>query len=145
MLDHTALDGRHVGDRQLVKARGQCPALVRPADAPLRAYVNMGNHCSIYVDDRVATRAGPYQAPGPAPSPIDLSIGELSEGIDNGTFEGEVRAFRATVMARYKQTFVPPRRLQKDAGTVILLDFAGAGPHVKDLAGNHDGKIITAD
>ena len=107
------------------------------------AYVHSANQCVIYIDGRQTLQAG-YQAPGPAPSPIDLSIGASPEG-DKRTFDGDVRAFRATSKARYQQTFVPPRKFQKDAGSVILLDFSGAGTRIKDLAGNHDGKIVSAD
>jgi len=109
------------------------------------AYVNSGNRCSIYIDGRATLQtANDYQAPGPASSPIDLSIGASPEG-DKGKFDGDVRAFRATSKARYTQRFVPPKKFQKDAGTVILLDFSGAGTRIKDLAGNHDGKIVNAD
>ena len=110
------------------------------------AYVNSGNRCSIYIDGRATLQtANDYQAPGPASSPIDLSIGASPEGLDKGQFDADVRAFRATSKARYKQRFVPPKKLTKDAGTVILLDFSGAGTRIKDLAGNHDGKIVNAD
>jgi hypothetical protein len=107
------------------------------------AYVNTRDRCFIYIDGRETSQAG-FQAPGPASSPINLSIGASSEG-DKIKFEGDVRAFRVTSKARYKGRFVPPKKFQKDAGTVILLDFSGAGTRVKDLAGNHDGKITNAD
>jgi hypothetical protein len=108
------------------------------------AYVNAGNRCSVYIDGRGTSGTQTYQAPGPASSPIDLSIGASPEG-DQRQFDGDVRAFRATSRARYTQRFVPPKKFQKDAGTVILLDFSGAGTRIQDLAGNHDGKIVNAD
>jgi hypothetical protein len=111
------------------------------------AYVNSSNQCSIYLDGRLMLQP-PNQAPGPAASPLNLSIGGSPEG-DKGTFDGDVRAFRVTSRARYqqnfKQSFKPPTKFQRDAGTVILLDFAGAGRRIKDLAGNHDGTIVNAD
>jgi hypothetical protein len=108
------------------------------------AYVNLGNRCIIYLDGREALQTNTFGDPGSASSPINLSIGASPEG-DKVPFYGDVRAFRATSKARYTQRFVPPRKFQKDAGTVILLDFAGAGTRIKDLAGNHDGKIVNAD
>ncbi len=109
------------------------------------AYVNSGNRCVLYIDGRETAQTNTYQAPGPAPSPIGLSIGASPEGGDQGKFDGDVRAFRATSGARYRQRFVPPRKFRKDDGTVILLDFSGEGARIKDLAGNHDGKIVNAD
>jgi hypothetical protein len=109
------------------------------------AYVNSGNRCFIYLDGRETSQTQAFQVPGPAASPINLSIGASPEGGDQGTFDGDIRAFRATSRARYTQRFVPPRKFQKDAGTAILLDFSGAGTRLKDLAGNHDGRIVNAD
>jgi hypothetical protein len=108
------------------------------------AYVNSGNQCFIYIDGRGTLQTQTFQAPGPASSPINLSIGASSEG-EKRTFDGDIRAFRATSRARYTQRFVPPKKFTKEADTVILLDFAGAGSRIMDLAGNHDGKIINAD
>ncbi|OAI40407.1 hypothetical protein AYO40_04770 [Planctomycetaceae bacterium SCGC AG-212-D15] len=54
---------------------------------------------------------------------------------------GEFRAFRASSAARYKGAFSPPRDFKKDANTIILLDFAGDGEILADLAGKHEGRI----
>jgi hypothetical protein len=110
------------------------------------AYVNSaGKRWAIFIDGREGLGNEIFWAPGPAPSPINFSIGASPEGLDHGIFDAGVRAFRATSKVRYTQRFVPPRKFEKDPGTVILLDFPGAGSRLKDLAGNHDGKIVNAD
>jgi hypothetical protein len=110
------------------------------------AYVNSGRkRWAIYIDGCEGLGNDTYWTPGPAPSPINFSIGASPEGLDQGTFAADVRAFRATLDVRYTQRFVPPKMFTMDAATVILLDFPGAGARLKDLAGNHDGKIYSAD
>jgi hypothetical protein len=51
-------------------------------------------------------------------------------------------AFRtASSRARYRGGFIPQQQFDKDADTLILLDFSGRGTTLKDLAGNHDGRL----
>lgn len=58
--------------------------------------------------------------------------------------EGEIHAFRASARARYRGGFIPQQQLGKDADTLILLEFSGKGRSLKDLAGNHNGRVTNA-
>jgi len=59
----------------------------------------------------------------------------------------DIRAVRISSTIRYTRDFVPPARLEKDANTLVLLDFSvGKGNRLPDLSGRgHHGRIVGAD
>jgi WD40 repeat protein len=57
----------------------------------------------------------------------------------------ELRGLRISSKARYAGPFDPPKKFDRDADTVALLDFSGRGTKLGDLAGNHHGRIVGAE
>jgi hypothetical protein len=105
-------------------------AVVRSGNASTQVFIN-------------GEPPGGSLSPGIAPSPSNFFIGHKPpsrpENLPGG--EIEVYGFRASFRARYRGGFIPPQRFTKDADTLILLDFHSDGTPLKDLAGNHHGRI----
>lgn len=76
-----------------------------------------------------------------------LRLGAIPQQNTDG-LRGLVRAFRLSSMARYDEAFDPPAgyRFEKDAGTVVLLDFSQPRPNaVQDVSGQgHHGMLVGA-
>jgi WD40 repeat protein len=74
------------------------------------------------------------------PSPLGLTLAASPDDFGS-RFNGDIRGFRASSKARYKGEFRPPQKLSKDADTVVLLDFSGAGVRMQDMTGKHDARL----
>jgi hypothetical protein len=101
------------------------------------ACVRNADELTAYVDGKPLTKVKANKALQRGPA--NLGLGFISEY--GWPVVGDFRAFRASSSVRYTGAFSPPREFTKDDDTVVLLEFTGKGKTLKDLAGDHHGKI----
>lgn len=99
---------------------------------------------SLYVDGRLQRQKGTMLATvKPSGLPFLIGANPGPGGEIQERFHGQIDAVRLSKGVLYTKNFTPPAKLEKEAGTLILINLEeGQGDVAKDESGNgHHGKI----
>lgn len=125
-------------DRFMAGIAGAGRVELNPRDWHHLAYVKTAKQVRCYVDGREFWVVPVNINKVLRPSPRNLTIG----GSATQPTDMTLRGLRVSNTARYPGNFTPPKSLNRDNNTMVLLDFTGEGDKLPDLAGEHTGKIV---